>query len=532
MPLTSFDLSQIPEYRPGELIVKFRPYVLPESVPDDVSPLVALRRFLVELTAIDSVVPLHAIRPLVREGSFWLDEVLPPTALAMFGDLAISDRLRAVIRTGIAISFPVESPGGPLAETIVAPDAYRREPPARIRYMMSRWLLQFRDPVSFEQLKQIAARLAAVDGALDYVEQVPFRFIQPLESSLDPVAEEPAVGGDPEPKPASTTTTAVLPDIGTNSGAQASLRLANPNGSRPKSAYAGWGYDIINMDATTPSPVTPKRIAILDTGVDVSHPRLDGKVIPGLITPTNNGFKPYNIDYQGHGTHVCGTLIADEHTITDGYHKGRVIKGVLSGRGYSVISYKVVSNVLYLGKFYPVDPILYHTALDEVIQQIGQGNLAAVNMSIGRIAPISVAEDEDFDQLKSTGTPIVIAAGNFGSSLLYPAAYARPNNGIYAVGAAQYKAADTRLSARVWKYSNPSQNGYLSCVAPGANIFSTTPTTVLGNMNFITGQAWMSGTSMAAPHVTGLLAAFGRYEPFLYRSADHRFWGEGFATKP
>ncbi len=55
-------------------------------------------------------------------------------------------------------------------------------------------------------------------------------------------------------------------------------------------------------------------IAILDTGCDLSHPDLKERIIGGRnFTNDNKGNRDLFQDYNGHGTHVAGTIAATEN---------------------------------------------------------------------------------------------------------------------------------------------------------------------------------------------------------------------------
>jgi subtilisin family serine protease len=78
-----------------------------------------------------------------------------------------------------------------------------------------------------------------------------------------------------------------------------------PNGILRTSAWAAHqaGYTGVTTSGT------PVRIAIVDTGIDLTHPDLAPNLAPGLGTNCIHPGQPPNDD-QGHGTHVAGTAAA------------------------------------------------------------------------------------------------------------------------------------------------------------------------------------------------------------------------------
>ena len=96
---------------------------------------------------------------------------------------------------------------------------------------------------------------------------------------------------------------------------------------------------------------------------------------------------------------------------------------------------------------------------------------------------------------------IVVAAGNDGGAVSYPAAY---DDYCLAVAATDYN--DERAD-----FSNFGPE--IDVAAPGARIISTVPTWYWGPDSFP--YAWGDGTSMAAPHVAGLAALIKSVKPNL-----------------
>lgn len=206
-------------------------------------------------------------------------------------------------------------------------------------------------------------------------------------------------------------------------------------------------------------------VAVLDTGVDASHPDLAGRVLPGWdsMNPEGDG----RSDPNGHGTHVAGILGA-----TSGNGEG--VSGVAPG--VQILPVRVLDasgngddDELALGIIWAVD-----------------NGADILNLSIGGAIPSTLLEGA-IDHALANGVLVVVAAGNDGATgnvPSYPAAYRQ----VLAVGS-------TDSSDRRSIFSNTGE--YLDIAAPGSWIVSTWP-----------GGRYQtsSGTSMAAPFVAGAAA--------------------------
>ncbi len=219
-------------------------------------------------------------------------------------------------------------------------------------------------------------------------------------------------------------------------------------------------------------------VAVIDTGIDSTHPDLAGQVAGGvnILDPRHpDNWK----DDEGHGTHVAGTIAANG----------------LNG-GYAGVAPKA--------KLYAV----------KVLDKDGNGNYSdviagiewAMNHGI-KIANMSLGADEGSDPLHravqaalAKGMIIIAAAGNTGGSVGYPGAYPE----AIAVGASD-------SSDHVAPFS--SRGPEVAYIAPGVDIFS---------LKMGGGYVSLSGTSMASPHVAGLAAlafAEGATTPSALRAA-------------
>lgn len=243
-----------------------------------------------------------------------------------------------------------------------------------------------------------------------------------------------------------------------------------------------WGYyDIGAQLINAPATSTGVTVAVIDTGVDYTHPDLAGKVIKGYDY-VNADTDP--MDDYGHGTHVAGIIAAKANN-------NYGIAGV--SWNTKILAMKVLDSTGY-GNDYDVSLAIYAAA--------NNSSVKVINMSLG--GTYSVTEDDAVNYAISTkGKLVVAAAGNDDTSdptNAYPAALTQYYQGILAVAAhdqAHCQAAEDQ--------GDPFSNygTWVSISAPGYQIISTVPP-YLDPM--ASGFAVMDGTSMAAPHVSGAAA--------------------------
>jgi subtilisin family serine protease len=203
-------------------------------------------------------------------------------------------------------------------------------------------------------------------------------------------------------------------------------------------------------------------IAVIDSGVDVTHPDLVAKLLPGYDFIESDTIPQ---DEYGHGTHVSGIAAASSN----------------NGMG--------VSGVSWGAQILPVRVLdaggngTYATLAAGIIWAVDHG-AQILNLSLGGTSPNSTllsAVNYAYDR----GVLIIAASGNDGSgNLRYPARYPV----VVSVGSTN------SLNQRSG-YSNYGTG--LDLMAPGESIYSTNP----GG-----GYGFRTGTSMSAPFVSGLAA--------------------------
>jgi len=214
---------------------------------------------------------------------------------------------------------------------------------------------------------------------------------------------------------------------------------------------AGWRIETGDRNVT---------IAIIDTGVDLNHPDLKNKLVPGHDFIDNDNTP--NDDNGGHGTHCAGIAAASTNN-------GIGVAGVCAE--CSIMPIRVMNDS------------------GGVASNVARGILWAtdhgakvISMSLGGQNESQTQRDA-INYAWNKGVLVVVSAGNNGQTAPFYPAY---QNTCIAVGASTPN--DTRTS-----FSN--HGSWVDVAAPGSYIMSTVP----GGK-----YKYMSGTSMAAPFVAGL----------------------------
>lgn len=288
-----------------------------------------------------------------------------------------------------------------------------------------------------------------------------------------------------------------------------------------------WHYPQINLpqawDVTTGANAI---VAVIDTGVVLSHPDLQGQLVAGYdfisdpaIAVDGDGIDP-NPDDPGdrydpngsssfHGTHIAGTVAAATNNAVG-------VAGVAFGA--KIMPLRVCGR--------PPSPDEGCASLHDIEQAMrfaaGLANNSGtvpprradvINFSLGSRLFLPGFQAV-IDQIRAAGVVIVAAAGNDGiDEMNYPAAFP----GVIAVGAVDIN------KARAY-YSN--FGSWISVVAPGGNtaqdvngdgrpdgVLSTATTDRSGAL--VNDYAIWQGTSMATPHVAGVMALIKAVAPSL-----------------
>jgi serine protease len=286
-----------------------------------------------------------------------------------------------------------------------------------------------------------------------------------------------------------------------------------------------WHYPAIYLpqawDITTGQRPSGQEVivAVIDTGVYLAHPDLAGQLIGGydfIANPANardgdgidaNADDPGDSDQRGqsswHGTHVAGTIAASSNNnigltgIAWGAKLMPIrVLGQNGGSGYDVIQ-----------------GVRYAAGLSNDSGTVPPRRADVINLSLGGSGG-SLAESEAYAAARRAGVIIVAAAGNESSSTpSYPAAY----ESVISVSA-------TDFANQLAPYSN--FGGTIALAAPGGNmrvdgngdgyadgVLSTVADDTSGSR--VAGYSFSQGTSMAAPHVAGIMALMKSVYPAL-----------------
>lgn len=203
-------------------------------------------------------------------------------------------------------------------------------------------------------------------------------------------------------------------------------------------------------------------VAVLDTGVDGSHPDLAGRVLPGIDMIGDGA----GADPNGHGTHVAGIIAA------------------VANNGIGVAGAAPEARILPV-RVLDSDGYGDHSAIASGIVAAVDYGADVINLSLGGTDTTEILASA-VDYATAAGVVVVAAAGNerqMGNGRSYPAAY----DNVIGVGAIS-------VDDRSAMFSNTGD--YIDIAAPGFAILSTLPG----------GYGYLSGTSQAAPYVAAAAA--------------------------
>ncbi len=210
-------------------------------------------------------------------------------------------------------------------------------------------------------------------------------------------------------------------------------------------------------------------VAILDTGVDASHPDLSGNMTVGWNAASGNS---NTSDVHGHGTSVAGTAAA------------------VGNNGLGVASVAWNAQIMPIRVTNRTDGWAYTSDIARGLDWATDhgADVANISYDVTNSQTISSAAQ----RMRANGGVVVVAAGNSGTDPGY-------SDNPYIISVSATRSTDTRPS---WS----SFGDYVDVAAPGSGILSTTA----GG-----GYRTVSGTSFASPVTAGVVALIMSANPLL-----------------
>lgn len=209
-------------------------------------------------------------------------------------------------------------------------------------------------------------------------------------------------------------------------------------------------------------------IGVIDSGIS-PHPELTGRILPGINIPNGT---TVSSDVCNHGTHVAGIMAATRNNAV----------GIAGVCGTAKLLPVVIVNPCSGLESWVADGITW--AVDNGADILNMSLQYSVGSDYLRAAVQYAA---------ARGIPMVCATGNSNAAVAFPARWPET------VAVASVTAANVRASTSNY---GPEVN----IAAPGDSIYS---------LNSTGGYAFKSGTSMATPHITGIMALMREVNPTM-----------------
>ncbi len=240
-------------------------------------------------------------------------------------------------------------------------------------------------------------------------------------------------------------------------------------------------------------------VAVVDTGIDLDHSEFEGRIYVNTNEIAGNG-----IDDDGNGfiDDINGWDFAYNDAIADdgtghGTHVSGILAGANDGSGVTGIAYD--ATILPIKVLDDDGSGSLRDIADGIIYAVGMG-ADIISMSLGSSGTNRYLR-RALDLAENAGVLIVAAAGNDAANApSYPAIHSATNGNVLSVGA--YDQTDTISSVS----NGVGFTGAVQVDAPGVDIYSA-----WNNGSYAT----ISGTSMAAPVVSGIAALMLSVNPNL-----------------
>ena len=250
----------------------------------------------------------------------------------------------------------------------------------------------------------------------------------------------------------------------------------------PKEQVYGWGQKAMRLDQL-PGEYRGRgiKIAVIDSGATNTHEDLRNIRFGFDVINKKADPNTWNEDTISHGSHCAGLIAGADNAL-----------GI---RGFAP------DAEIHVCKLFPGGQ---NSQLIDALEYCIEKQIDVVNLSLGGTEPSEVVEQQ-IQRAKRAGVACIVAAGNSGGPVQYPASSPNvlavaaigklnefPSDSYHAQTATQFIDANGFYSAKFTCFGPE-----IAVCAPGVAITSSVPTN---------NYAVWDGTSMAAPHITGLAA--------------------------
>jgi len=332
---------------------------------------------------------------------------------------------------------------------------------------------------NYDQLKKLNAAVLSIDSDINSI----YNELRKLKVELDGIRYiEPSYKVELDRGEISPDNQIIKPEISVRSTPDATQNVL-------------WGHDAVNVDYAWNNGITGKgvTVAVIDTRINHNHEALKDKMVNlSYLGDGVFGYDPVigeelnkakNIISspadEAHGSHVAGTVAGE---ITRESTEGTIKETIGIAPGAKIMSIPIFQPG-FIGDEYVAMGIVWAVNNGADILQNSWGGYGYSNLL-----------KDAFDYALRANVIVVVSAGN--SHTLMDVGYPDSYPGIISVAAA-------KIGNIITSFSNFKDANYIA--APGQSIYSSVPNDPDGNLSN-NSYEFYNGTSMASPHVTGMIA--------------------------